>query len=208
MDLPENQDKLIEEVCKVNKNVIVVLSTGQPVTMPWKNKVKGILETWFGGEKIGPAISDVLTGRYNPSGKLPITFPKRKEDCSAFTTYKKQDSLTVYSDGLFVGYRHFDKYKIEPLFPFGYGLSYTTFGYSDLSLSSGVLSTEGKLTVSSIQNTCKMEGSEIVQLYIKDVECSVERPEKELKRIRKIYLKPGESDKVVFTIDKKFTRFF
>jgi beta-glucosidase len=209
IDLPENQNKLIEEISKVNKNVIVILSTGQAVTMPWKENVKGIMETWFGGEKIGFAIADVLTGKYNPSGKLPVTFPKKWEDCSAFTTYKKVSGVTNYSDGIFVGYRHFDKYKIEPLFPFGFGLSYTTFAYNNLSLSSGTLKEDGRINVScNIKNTGSMEGAEIVQLYITDVQCSVERPEKELKGFKKINLKPGETSIVEFTIDKNALGFY
>jgi beta-glucosidase len=209
IDLPENQNKLIEEVSKVNKNVVVILSTGQPVTMPWKDNVKGIIESWFGGEKIGFAITDVLTGKYNPSGKLPVTFPKRWEDCTAFATYKKQDSVTNYSDGIFVGYRHFDKCNIEPLFPFGFGLSYTTFEYNNLSLSSGKLTEDGKIKVTlNLKNTGKVEGAEIVQLYITDVQCSVERPVKELKGFKKVFLKPSESGLVEFTIDKNSLGFY
>ena len=209
IDLPENQNKLIEEVSKVNKNVIVILSTGQAVTMPWKENVKGIIETWFGGEKIGFAITDVLTGKYNPSGKLPITFPKRWEDCSAFNTYKKQDSVTNYSDGIFVGYRHFDKYKIEPLFPFGFGLSYTKFKYRDLILSSNSLSRDGEINVTlKLTNSGKLGGSEIVELYITSMQSSVERPEKELKAFKKVSLNPRETKLVEFTLDKNSLGFY
>ncbi len=181
----------------------------QPVTMPWKDNVKGIIESWFGGEKIGQAIIDVLTGKYNPSGKLPVTFPKRWEDCSAFTTYNKLDGVTSYSDGIFVGYRHFDKCRIEPLFPFGFGLSYTSFEYNNLSLSSGTLSENGKINISlNIKNTGKMPGAEIVQLYLTDTQCTVERPGKELKGFKKVFLKPGETSKVDFTIDKNSLGFY
>ena len=108
--LPQDQDELINEVVKANKNTIVILTTGSPVLMNgWNDKVGGILETWFAGEEIGNAVADVILGNYNPSGKLPITFPKRWEDCSAYKTYKAQDSVSEYSDGIFVGYRHFDE---------------------------------------------------------------------------------------------------
>lgn len=209
IDLPDGQNALIDAVTKVNKNVIVVLSTGQPVAMPWKNKVKGIVETWFGGEEISSALKDVLFGKFNPSGKLPVTFPVKLEDCLGYSTYKKIDSLSAYSDGLFVGYRHFDKSKIEPLFPFGYGLSYTAFEYSNIKLSSDKISQDGNATISfTLTNKGKMDGSEIVQLYIKDVQSSVERPEKELKRFDKVFLKAGESKQVEFKIDKSILAFY
>ncbi|MGE5436487.1 MAG: fibronectin type III-like domain-contianing protein, partial [Syntrophothermus sp.] len=181
--------------------------TGSPVLMnEWIDDVDAVVETWFGGEQLGNATADVLLGDYNPSGKLPVTFPKKWEDCSAFNTYMKKDSVTEYSDGLYVGYRHFDKYNIEPLFHFGYGLSYTTFKYDNLTLSNSTPDAwEAKLTLT---NTGKVEGTEIVQLYINDEECSVDRPEKELKGFNKVILKPGETKTVSFKVDKKMLSFY
>jgi len=200
--LPANQDELIEEVCKVNKNVIVVLNSGSPVLMDrWIDKTDGILEIWFGGEETGNAAADVLLGNYNPSGKLPVTFPKRWEDCSAFKTYKAEDSVTYYSDGIFVGYRHFNKYNIAPLFPFGYGLSYTNFQYGNLKVNGDEVSFD-------LKNTGNMEGAEVVQLYVKGLESSVERPEKELKAFKKVRLKAGEMTRINFSFIGKAVPFF
>ncbi|MGE5457988.1 MAG: glycoside hydrolase family 3 C-terminal domain-containing protein, partial [Methanococcaceae archaeon] len=209
IELPDGQNQLIDAVTKVNKNVIVILSNGQPVTMPWKNKVKAIVETWFGGEEIAPAMTDVLFGRYNPSGKLPVTFPAKLEDCLGYSTYKKVDSTIAYSDGLFVGYRLYDKTKVEPLFPFGFGLSYTQFEYKDIKLSSKQMSHDGNVTVTfTLTNKGKVDGAETVQLYVNDIQSSVERPEKELKGFSKIFLKAGESKQVEFTIDKSALSFY
>lgn len=209
IDLPENQNELIDAITKQNKNVVVILSSGQPVTMPWKNNVKGIVQTWFGGEEIASALTSILTGKYNPSGKLPVTFPVKLEDCLGYSTYKKVDSSIVYSDGIFVGYRLYDKKKIEPLFPFGHGLSYTDFSYGNLQLSSKTISPDGKIIVSiDVTNKGAMEGAETVQMYLSDVQCSVERPEQELKGFHKISLKPGETKKVEFTIDKSMLSFY
>ncbi len=208
--LPANQDELIEEVCKVNENVVVVLNSGSPVLMDkWLNKIDGLLEIWFGGQEIGNAVADVLLGNHNPSGKLPITFPKRWEDCSAFPTYKAKDSITEYSDGIFVGYRHFDKYNIEPLFPFGFGLSYTAFSFDNLKLNSQSMKQNDELKFSvDIKNTGNMDGSEIIQVYISDLKSSLERPLKELKAFKRVFLKKGESKKIEFSIDKSSLSFF
>jgi beta-glucosidase len=205
--LPVNQDALIEEICKVNKNVIVVLNSGSPIVMnKWINKIDGLLEIWFGGEEIGNAVADILLGNYNPSGKLPVTFPKAWEDCSAYKTYKAEDSTTYYTDGIFVGYRHFDKYNIEPLFPFGYGLSYTTFNYDNLQI---VSSSSDNIEVKfDLKNTGKFEGTEVIQLYVRDIESSVERPVKELKGFQKIHLKPGEMKTVSFNLNQSALKFF
>ncbi|HEX2960711.1 MAG TPA: glycoside hydrolase family 3 C-terminal domain-containing protein [Ignavibacteriales bacterium] len=206
--LPDGQDELIKEVAKANKNVVVVLTSGSPVLMDqWLNDVQGVFETWFGGELMSDAIVDVLTGKYNPSGKLPVTFPHKWEDCSAYNTYKSQDSVTYYSDGIYVGYRHFEKNNIKPLFPFGYGLSYTDFKYSDIKVSPA--DKDGKVQVSfSIQNTGKVMGGEVAQLYLRDVESSIDRPMKELKGFKKVYLKPGEKKTVTLTLDKNAMSYF
>lgn len=208
--LPNKQDEFIQKVADASKNTIVVLTTGSPVEMDkWINKVDGLIEAWFAGEQAGNAIAEILIGETNPSGKLPITFPKRWEDCSAFDTYKKEDGTTRYEDGIYVGYRHFDKNKIEPLFPFGFGLSYTTFKYNDLKLSSKEITPNDKLTVTlKVKNTGKVKGSEVVQLYIKDIESKIDRPTKELKGFKKVSLNPDEEKTVEMTIDKNALSFF
>ena len=203
LGLPGDQDNLINSVSKANKNTVVVLTSGSPVTMnSWINSAQGIIESWFAGEEIGNAIADVLLGNVNPSGKLPVTFPKRWKDCSAYDLYKTQDSVTNYSDGIFVGYRHFDKDNIEPLFPFGFGLSYTSFKYNNLKLwKSADKDSEWKLTF-DLKNTGSREGSEVAQLYIKDIKSSLPRPGKELKKFKRVTLKPGETKEVEFTVNK------
>ncbi|MDP1994272.1 MAG: glycoside hydrolase family 3 C-terminal domain-containing protein, partial [Ignavibacteria bacterium] len=207
--LPKNQDNLIKKITEVNKNVIVVLNVGSPVLMDkWLGKVKGVVCAWFGGQEMSYAISDVLSGKYNPSGKLTVTFPKRWEDGSAFSSYKKESGITQYTDGIFVGYRHFERNKIEPLFPFGFGLSYTKFAYANLKLSAKEMNQNEKLTVTfDIKNSGKVDGGEVPQLYIRDVKTSVERPVKELKGFSKIFLKPGETKTVTLTVDKSALSF-
>jgi len=206
INLPDQQDKLIEEVAKVNKNIIVVITSGSPVTMDkWINKVDGVVEAWFGGQEMSRAIFDVLSGKVNPSGKLPVSFPRRWEDCSAYGLYKAKDSVTVYSDGIYVGYRHFDKKNIEPLFPFGYGLSYTRFTYDGLKL---VKDGKNVKAVFTIKNTGPKEGMEVAQVYVKDVQAKVERPEKELKGFKKVSLKPGESKTVEVVLDESSFQYY
>lgn len=199
--LPNNQDELISRIADVNNNVVVVLNTGSPVLMnKWIDKVKCVLEMWFGGSEGGNAIADVLLGNYNPSGRLPITFPRQWEDCSAFTTYKSFPSRTYYSDDIFVGYRHFDKKEIEPLFPFGFGLSYTSFEYTDLNVETN----DDKFIISFlVKNTGQMDGIETPQLYIGKKESKTDRPLKELKSFTKVFLKAGETKKVFLSVPKK-----
>jgi beta-glucosidase len=205
--LPKNQDELIKKVAEVNPNTVIILTTGSPVLMnEWIDDVKGIIETWFGGEEMSYAIADVLSGAYNPSGKLPVTFPKRWEDCSAFKTYKAKDGVTEYSDGIYVGYRHFDKNNIEPLFPFGYGLSYTTFSYDNLKLTKQ--DDNSVKATFEIKNTGKAEGAEVAELYIKEIKPGIDRPDKELKGFIKISLKPGESEVAEIELNKNSFSYF
>ncbi|MCU0342973.1 MAG: glycoside hydrolase family 3 C-terminal domain-containing protein [Ignavibacterium sp.] len=208
--LPNDQDELIKKVAEANKNTIVVLITGSPVLMnEWLANVDGLIEAWFGGEQAGNAIAEILLGETNPSGKLPITFPKRWEDCSAYNTYMKEDGTTRYEDGIYVGYRHFDKNNIKPLFPFGFGLSYTTFEYKDLTTPNTFIHGNDLITLSAkIINTGKVAGQEIVQLYISDPVAAVDRPQKELKGLKKIFLNPGEEKIVNFTLDQKALSYF
>lgn len=200
LTLPNDQDALIDAVKKANKNTVVVLITGSPVLMnDWIDKVDGVVQAWFGGDEAGNAIADVLFGKYNPSGKLPMTFPVKWEDCSAYGSYKKLDSVTVYSDGIFVGYRWFDKHDIKPLFPFGYGLSYTTFSYSDIDAKAAGDSYE---VTFKVKNTGKVEGVEIPQLYVHDPDNTIVSPVKELKKFDRISLMPGETKVVKFILKK------
>lgn len=210
LDLPHGQTELIQAVAKANKNTIVVITSGSPVLMDaWINDVKAVVETWFGGEMMGHAITDVLTGKYNPCGKLPVTFPRKWEDCSAFKTYKAMDSVTYYSDGIYVGYRHYEKNNIKPLFPFGFGLSYTTFKYANLKITPVNTQAAGKVTVSfTVKNTGTTEGAEVAQLYLHDVNASVDRPRKELKGFQKVMLKPGEEKTVTINMDKEAMSFY
>ncbi|MBK7379882.1 MAG: fibronectin type III-like domain-contianing protein [Ignavibacteriales bacterium] len=160
-------------------------------------KIDDADETYLNGVKIGS------------SGKLPMTFPMRWEDCSAFNTYKKEDSTTRYEEGIYVGYRHFEKNNIKPLFPFGFGLSYTTFKYNDLKLSSKEITKNNKLTVTlKVENTGNVKGSEVLQLYVRDVQSTVDRPVKELKSFKKVSLNPGEEKTVEMIIDKSALSFF
>jgi beta-glucosidase len=204
--LPQGQDELISKVAEANKNVVVVLTSGSPVLMDnWINKVKGVVEMWFAGSQGGNAIADVLLGNYNPSGKLPVTFPKRWEDCSAYPTYKKLEAREYYSDDIYVGYRYFDKNNIEPLFPFGYGLSYTTFEYSNLSVSK---SGDGFEVKFEIKNTGKIKGGEAAQLYISSNNASVDHPVKELKGFSKIVLNQGESAEIKLNLNRDDFAYF
>jgi beta-glucosidase len=209
LSLPGNQNNLINSVSKANKNTVVVITSGSPVTMSsWIKNVKGIMESWFAGEEIGNAVADILLGNVNPSGKLPVTFPKSWKDCSAYGLYKTQDSVTNYSDGIFVGYRHFDKDNIEPLYPFGFGLSYTSFEFSNLKLrKSPDKDYEWKLNF-ELKNTGSRDGSEVAQLYIKDFKSSLPRPDKELKKFKRVSLKPGETKEIEFTINKNDLSFY
>ncbi|NUM34920.1 MAG: glycoside hydrolase family 3 C-terminal domain-containing protein [Candidatus Brocadiae bacterium] len=208
--LPNNQERLIQEISKVNKNTIVILGSGSPVEMKsWIQGVSTLLQTWFGGAEMGNAIYDVLVGNVNPSGKTPITFPNSWEECSAADSYKKEYGTTTYSDGIFVGYRHYDHKNIMPLFPFGYGLSYTKFEYSGLILSSQKISEADALQIRcEVENKGLFDGQEVVQLYIRDIQASVHRPAKELKRFAKIFLKKGEKKTVDFKLSPQDLAFY
>ena len=207
MALPYAQDKVIEAITEVNKNVVVLIVSGNAVEMPWIDKVDGVVETWFLGSQAGHAIADVLLGKVNPSGKLPFTFPVKLEDngAHALNAYDK-DTLTVeYKESIFVGYRWAEKHNIKPLFAFGHGLSYTTFEYGEASCSK---SGAGYKVTLNVTNTGAREGKEIVQLYISDEESSLERPVKELKGFKKVALAAGETKKVTFEITEDMLKFY
>ena len=207
MALPYAQDKVIDALAEVNDNIVVLIVSGNAVEMPWVDKVDGVVETWFIGSQAGHAISDVLLGKVNPSGKLPFTFPVRLEDngAHALNAYHK-DSLTVeYKESIFVGYRWADKHEIKPLFAFGHGLSYTTFEYGQAKCRK---SGKGFKVSVDVTNTGTLEGKEIVQLYIGDDESSLVRPVKELKGFRKIALLPGQTQRVTFDITEDMLKYY
>ena len=209
MKMPANQLELIDKVCEVCSNVVVVLHNGSPVEIPFKNKVKSILEMYLGGQAVGGAACDLIFGKVNPSGKLAETFPEKLSDNPSFISFPGEMDDVQYREGIFVGYRYYDHKQIEPLFPFGHGLSYTTFEYSDIKLSSNAINADDELTVSvKVTNTGKVEGKEVVQLYVTDKESSLIRPVKELKGFEKVSIKPGESKNVMFKLDKRAFAFY
>ncbi len=204
MQLPECQNRLIRAVAEVQPNTIVVLHNGSPVEMPWITDVKAVLETYLGGEGVGKATVDVLFGRSNPSGKLPETFPLQLSDNPSYLNFPGDGRKVEYREGIFVGYRYYDKKEMEVLFPFGHGLSYTEFTYSDLKVDKQQMTDEESCRVSvTITNTGDRFGKEAVQLYVQDVESTVPRPVKELKGFEKIALEPGESKTVTFELGKR-----
>ncbi len=210
LELPYNQDKVITELLGVNKNLVVVNISGNAVAMPWVNTVPAIVQSWYNGTESGTSLASILMGDVNPSGKLPFTFPVKLDDVGAHKVgeYPGNGEVT-YNEGLFVGYRWNDKEKVKALFPFGHGLSYTTFQYGKVSVDNNKMTAADRITVSvNVKNTGNREGAEIVQLYISDLKSSLPRPVKELKGFEKINLKAGEEKTVSFTIDKSALSFF
>lgn len=202
--LPNNQNALIKAVSQVQKNTIVVLFNGSAVEMPWFNQVKGILEAYLGGQAMAGAVAEILFGDVNPSGKLAETFPEKLSHNPSFINFPGEPDKVEYREGLFVGYKHYDKVGIKPLFPFGYGLSYTIFEYSDIIMDKKEILDTETITVSvKIKNTGKRAGKEVVQLYVSDIDSSVIRPMKELKGFEKVALEPGEEQLVTFTLGKR-----
>ncbi len=209
MTLPGQQDALIERVAAANPRTIVVLNTGSPIAMPWLDKVAAVLQAWFPGQECGNAIADVLFGEINPSGKLAQTFPVRLEDTPAYLNFPGENGKVYYGEGLFVGYRYYDKKKVAPLFPFGFGLSYTTFEYSDLRLSAREIGADATVQVSvDVTNTGQRAGKEVVQVYVRDEQASLQRPEKELKAFAKVHLEPGERKTVTIALNRDALAYF
>lgn len=215
--LPYHQDELVEALVKVNHRVVFVNISGDPVAMPWRNRVAAIVQAWYGGSESGEALADVLTGDICPSGKLPFTWPVKLQDVGAHAlkTYPgmwRADHKIIdetYSEGIYVGYRWAEAKHIRPLFAFGHGLSYATFKLSDLRLSSPSLTSADSLTVTvNVRNTGRCAGSETIQLYIHDDRCSVDRPVKELKGFAKVSLQPGESKDVKIVIGRQALSFY
>ena len=205
--LPSGQDDLIREVAAANKNTIVVLTAGGNVAMSsWIDRVPGLIHAWYPGQEGGRALAQLLFGEYSPSGKLPASFELRREDNATFKSYypAQGEKKVEYSEGIFVGYRHFDRSETKPLFPFGFGLSYTTFVYSNLTVSPERGNADQPVTVGfDIRNTGNREGAEVAQLYVGDTHASVPRPVKELKAFAKVNLKPGESRRVSLTLNRR-----
>ena len=204
LEMPSGHNQLIEAVGSVQPNVVVVLMNGSAITMPWADRVKAIFEGWLGGQAGGGAIADVMTGRINPSGKLSETFPKRLQDTPAFPDFPALDRRASYGEGVFIGYRYYDKKDVEPLFPFGFGLSYTTFAYTGIKASApSIKDTDGVTIEVAVKNTGNVAGKEIIQLYLHEQSPAVRRPEKELKAFNKIALAPGEEKVVTFKLSKR-----
>ncbi len=209
MKLPGAQNELIERVAKANRNTVVVLNVGSAVEMPWIDKVSAVLQLWYDSQEQGNALADILFGDVNPSGKLPTTFPVHLQDNPAYINYPGENGKVRYGEGIFVGYRYYDKREIDPLFPFGHGLSYTTFKYSNLRLSTKATTPNELLKVRvDVTNTGRVAGKEVVQLYVRDLNPTVARPEKELKAFAKVELAPKQTRTVSFTLDREAFWYF
>ncbi|MDE6255025.1 MAG: glycoside hydrolase family 3 C-terminal domain-containing protein [Muribaculaceae bacterium] len=217
LGLPYGQDELIEALAAANKNIVVVNISGNPVAMPWLGKVRSVVQGWYLGSEAGHSLADVLTGKCNPSGKLPCTFYATLDQVGAHATgsypgVKRADSDIVdcnYDEDIFVGYRWIDSHKQAPLFPFGHGLSYTTYKYGKPKASASAMTDAGTITITvPVKNIGSVAGSETVQLYISDIKSSLPRPEKELKGFEQIQLQPGAEGEVTFTISKEALEFY
>ena len=215
--LPYGQDQLVEALVKANPNLVYVNISGNAVAMPWAKKVPAIVQGWFIGSEAGEALASVLAGDVNPSGKLPFTWYARLEDCGAHATgsypgtWRNGHQIIdeAYKEDIFVGYRWTDKQHIKPLFPFGYGLSYTTFKVSNLRADKKEMTADDQLTITAdVKNVGFSAGAEVMQLYIGDTKSSQPRPVKELKGFKKVYLEPGETQQVSFTIDRSALSFY
>jgi len=204
MSMPDNQNKLIEAVAAVQPNTVVVLHGGAPIELPWLSKVKAVLCMYLGGEGVGKATVDLLYGDAVPSGKLAETWPVKLSDNPSYLSFPGEDGVVEYREGIYIGYRYYDKKEMNVLFPFGHGLSYTEFEYSSLTIDKAEMNDTDILTVRlKIKNTGGTAGKEAVQLYVKDVESSAGRPVRELKGIAKVSLASGEEKEIVFTLDKR-----
>jgi len=209
IDLPANHNTLIDVVSQVQKNLVVVLTNGSAVAMPWIDKAKGIVEGLLAGQAGGSAIADVLMGNINPSGKLTETYPKQLEDTPTYLSFPGESLKAIYGEGIFTGYRYFEKKKIEPLFPFGFGLSYTNFEYLNLLVNKTEIKDNEPLEVRvTVKNSGNRFGKETVQVYVRDIESRLIRPLKELKGFQKIGLQPQEVQTLTFTLNRRDFAFF
>ena len=207
MKLTGKQDKLIESILNVNDNTIVVMNTGSPIEMPWVSSCPAILQVWLPGQEGGNAISNILFGNVNPSGKLPVTFPIKLADNPSHNYYPGDDEV-AYTEGIYVGYRYYDTKSVTPLFPFGHGLSYTKFEYVNLECPKEMSSLDIVEINFTVKNTGEIKGQEVVQCYVRDLDSSLDRPLKELKAFYKVSLLPGESSTVDISLDASSFSFF
>ncbi|MEW6997969.1 glycoside hydrolase family 3 C-terminal domain-containing protein [Colwelliaceae bacterium BS250] len=209
MKLPNSQDEIISKLLVANDNTVIFMVAGSAVEMPWAEQANTIVWGWYGGMEAGNAFADVLVGDVNPSGKMPITLPEKLEHTAPIMLNDYNEIESLYSEGVFIGYRWFEKQNIKPTFEFGHGLSYTQFSYDNIELSTKSYDGEKDLIVTAtITNTGKVAGAEVVQLYLNDIEASVERPIKELKGFTKVYLEPGESRAISITLNKRDLSFW
>lgn len=212
--LPGRQDELVQAVARANPNTIVLLQTGGPVLMPWLNEVQAVAQGWFGGQEAGHALADVLTGKAEPGGRLPQTFPTRVEDDPVHPEhpdrqYPGEDGHVEYSEGLYIGYRHVDRAGLTPLFPFGFGLSYTTFELGEPQLRADTVEPGDEIIVTiPVHNTGERAGQTVIQLYVRDAEARLDRPSKELKAFRKVTLQPHEAQDVTLTLDMRALAYY
>ncbi|KAK6065058.1 glycoside hydrolase family 3 domain protein [Seiridium cupressi] len=205
MDLPAagSQDRLVQAVVKANPRTVVVNQSGSPVAMPWAEQVPTILQAWYQGQEAGNALADVLFGFKNPSGKLPCTFPRRIEDTPAYHNWPGENLRVLYGEGLYIGYRHYDRVHVAPLFSFGHGLSYTSFEYGRVSLSKKSLEPDAPIhMIMAITNTGLTAGAETIQIYVRHEKSKLPRPEKELVAFEKVFLEPDETKHVTLSLDK------
>jgi beta-glucosidase len=206
IDLPPGQNRLIEALAAAHPKLVVVLLNGSAVAMPWVDRVGAVVEAWLGGQAGGGAIADVLTGRVNPSGKLSETFPLSLQQTPAYPNFPGRDGQAWYGEGLFIGYRHHDKRGLQPLYPFGHGLSYTRFAYSEIRVDAERFDADGGGTLGvevTVRNTGERAGQEVVQLYVRERAPKVVRPERELRAFAKVSLAPGESRTVRFELGRR-----
>jgi len=204
--LPGKTDELVEALLSANPNTVVVNQTGSAFAFPWVDKASTILQSWFGGSETGNAIADVVFGKINPSGRMPVSFPYKIEDCTAHLNWQCENGKVYYGEGVFVGYRGYDECARPAMFAFGEGLSYSSFAWSDFNVTvkEGKSAQDISATVTlTVTNTGKLPGSDVVQIYVTDPTASVRRPKKELKGFAKVSdLKPGEKKKVSIQLDK------
>ena len=209
IEMPSSHNALVSRIAAANSNTAVVLAGGSVINLPWINEVKALLDSRLGGQATGSAVANILTGAVNPSGKTSETYPLSYSDNPTYGNYPAGPVTSEHRESVYIGYRYYDKAKKDVLFPFGYGLSYTTFEYSDLSVSADTITDSDTLTVSfKVKNTGDVAGAEVAQAYVGDIESTIYRPLKELKAFSKVFLQPGEEKEVTFTLSKRDFAFF